>query len=151
MKITFRIYLVLLIILSLILGMPKTSIEQEMSLALNFTSSTATIWESVKVFLLLETHVLLLFLLTMRQNPAYRYFIVYFPIAYLLAYFSVTLGEYLVEPDKFLTIIPFVLCYGLCVVQYNSVLKADPTFALGLPEKPEDEYKPRDFDSGEPM
>jgi hypothetical protein len=150
MKIGFRIYLFLLIVFSFTLGMPNTCAEQESSLALKFAGS-ADVFAAAKVFVLLMAHVLFLFLLTMKQSPAYRYFIVYFPIAFLLTYFLNFLPEYLIEPNRFLTVVPFLLCYVLAIIQYNAVIKADPEYALGLPEKADDEHLPREYDPREPM
>jgi hypothetical protein len=151
MKLTFKVYLALLIIFSFTLGMPKPAYEQEASLALNFIGISTSILQAAEVFLLLVTHVLLLFLLTMRQTPSYRYFIVYIPVAFWLAYLIITLHEHLIEPERFLSHLPFALCYILAIIQYNAITKVDPDYALGLPDKPEEEYEPRRFDTHEPM
>jgi hypothetical protein len=154
MKIGFRIFLLLTVIFSFVIGMPKPAVETEMALALSFTNGAADILSSALIFLLLVSHVLMLFLVFIRQSTDYRYFLIYFPIVFWLLYLTNNFSAHLEQPDMFLSHIPFILCYVLTVIQYNSVLKADPNFVLGTPpEKVEEEPGlPRQrFDTREPM
>jgi hypothetical protein len=153
MKIGFRIFLILTLLFSFMIGMPKPAIEVESGLALNFTNGAADALNSVLIFLLLVSHVLMLFLLFIKQSIHYRYFLIYFPIVFWLFYIANTISEHLAQPDMFLSHIPYVLCYVLCVIQYHSILKVDPAFALGPPpEKEHEEILPRQrFDTNEPM
>ncbi|RWY50041.1 hypothetical protein [Mucilaginibacter gilvus] len=153
MKIGFRIFLILTLVFSFVIGMPKPAVEVETGLAINFTNGAADALSSVLIFLMLVSHVLMLFLLFIRQSIHYRYFLIYFPIVFWLFYLANTLGAHLAEPDMFLSHIPYLLCYVLCVIQYYSILKADPAFALGPPTEPEpEETVPRQrFDTNEPM
>ncbi|OOQ59002.1 hypothetical protein [Mucilaginibacter pedocola] len=153
MKIGFRLFLIVTAIFSFFLGMPKPAFETETALALSFTNGAADIFTSALIFVMLVSHVLLLFLVFMRQSLEYRYFLFYFPIVFWLMYMANTITDHLAQPDMFLSHIPYLLCYALTVFQYNSILKIDPDFALG--PKPEIEDEPglprQQFDTREPM
>lgn len=154
MKIGFRIFLLLTVIFSFVIGMPKPAVETEMAFALSFTNGAADILASVLIFLLLVSHVLMLFLVFIRQSLDYRYFLTYFPLVYWLLYLTNTFSDHLQQPDMFLSHIPYLLCYVLTVYQYNTILKLEPTFVLGPKPEPREEEPglPRQqFDTNEPM